>query len=231
MVSAIPAFEGPSFAHSFGKRDNIATSSLGGNPLFEDLYAGVTGLNQQIYQATQKGDQWKKCKPLNIVVRREMVLQLDALGWWFNEVSNPRSATSIGGNGVAGCQNQTFYGIPTKEASLINVPHGSGHAVTSGPFKDWSVNLAMVFTGLTCTSPNPVTNLTDPKFGLASNSRCLKRDIVRLPSPTTSWVSTLLATLPLEMTQDQTCAHLLVTHGSTSITPRSTVYGGPGRTI
>jgi tyrosinase len=71
IASAIPAFEEPSFAHSFDKRDDITASTLGGKILSADLYAGIAGLNQQIYQATHKGDQWKKCNPLNIVVRRE----------------------------------------------------------------------------------------------------------------------------------------------------------------
>lgn len=88
------------------------------------------------------------------------------------------SVTSMGGNGVLGCQNQTSYGIPTNDAPLINIPHGTGGGcVTSGPFKDWSVNLGPVFTDLTCTPANPITNFTDPNFGLGDNSRCLKRDI------------------------------------------------------
>jgi tyrosinase len=71
IATAIPAFEESSFGHSFDKRDDITATTLGGKILSADLYAGVAGLNQQIYQATQKGDQWKKCNPLNIVVRRE----------------------------------------------------------------------------------------------------------------------------------------------------------------
>jgi tyrosinase len=71
IASVIPAVEEPSFAHSFDKRDDISASTFGGKILSADLYAGIAGLNQQIYQATQKGDQWKKCNPLNIVVRRE----------------------------------------------------------------------------------------------------------------------------------------------------------------
>jgi tyrosinase len=76
IVSAVPAFEEPSFAHSFDKRDDLASSSLGGKILSADLYAGIAGLNQQIYQATQQVDQWKKCNPLNIVVRREWYFRL-----------------------------------------------------------------------------------------------------------------------------------------------------------
>jgi tyrosinase len=70
-TSTIPAFEEPSVVHTFDKREDLTASTLGGKILSADLYAGVAGLNQQIYQATQKGDQWKRCNPLNIVVRRE----------------------------------------------------------------------------------------------------------------------------------------------------------------
>ncbi|KAH9882065.1 hypothetical protein J1614_001237 [Plenodomus biglobosus] len=93
------------------------------------------------------------------------------------------SATSISGNGVAGCTNQTFYGIPTNEAPMIKIPKGSGGGcVSSGPFKDWPVNLGPVFTDLTCTPANPISDFMDPKFGLGHNPRCLKRDI-------SSWTS------------------------------------------
>jgi hypothetical protein len=70
-ASAIPALDEASSAHTFDKREDLTASTLGGKILSADLYAGVAGLNQQIYQATQKGDQWKKCNPLNIIVRRE----------------------------------------------------------------------------------------------------------------------------------------------------------------
>jgi tyrosinase len=84
----------------------------------------------------------------------------------------------MGGNGVAGCSNQTFYGIPTNDAPLIKIPKGTGGGcVTSGPFKDWSVNLGPVFTDSLCTPPNPITDFTDPNAGLGYNPRCLKRDI------------------------------------------------------
>ncbi|KAH7395059.1 hypothetical protein DE146DRAFT_69506 [Phaeosphaeria sp. MPI-PUGE-AT-0046c] len=267
IASAIPALEEASAAHSFDKRDDFSATTLGGKILSADLYAGIAGLNQQIYQATQQGDQWKKCNPLNIVVRREWAtfstsekrnyisaVQCMAklppktpkaecpgcknryddfvathikqtfsihntgnfLAWhrWFtyayeetlrNECGYkghhpyhnwPRwaddpmkspsldgSATSMGGNGELGCQNQTFYGIPTNDAPLISIPHGSGGGcVTSGPFKDWSVNLGPVFSTLKCTPPNPITAFTDPNLGLGSNPRCLKRDI-------SSWTS------------------------------------------
>jgi tyrosinase len=71
FASAIPVLEEPSGTHIFDKREVLTASTFGGKILTADLYAGVAGLNQQIYQATQKGDQWKKCNPLNIVVRRE----------------------------------------------------------------------------------------------------------------------------------------------------------------
>ena len=55
----------------FDKRQNVLPNVLGGKILQADVYAGIAGINQQIYQATQKGDQFKKCNPLNIVVRKE----------------------------------------------------------------------------------------------------------------------------------------------------------------
>lgn len=55
------------------------------------------------------------------------------------------SETSLGGNGVLGCTNQTSYGIPTNAAPLINIPHGGGGGcIASGPMKDWPVNLGPV---------------------------------------------------------------------------------------
>jgi hypothetical protein len=76
IASAIPGLEEPSAAHSFDKREDITSGVLGGKILSTDLYAGIAGLNQQLFQATQKGDQWKKCNPLNIVVRREWYIAL-----------------------------------------------------------------------------------------------------------------------------------------------------------
>lgn len=55
------------------------------------------------------------------------------------------SETSLGGNGVLGCTNQTSYGIPTNAAPMISIPHGSGGGcIASGPMKDWPVNLGPV---------------------------------------------------------------------------------------
>jgi tyrosinase len=79
--------------------------------------------------------------------------------------------------------NQTFYGIPTQAQPLIKIPHGAGGGcVTSGPFKDWKVNLGPVFTDVTCTPANPETNFTNGLIGLGKNTRCLRRDI-------SSWTS------------------------------------------
>ena len=71
LASAIPALEESSSAVSFDKRQNVSPNVLGGKVLQADVYAGIAAINQQIYQATQKGDQFKKCNPLNIVVRKE----------------------------------------------------------------------------------------------------------------------------------------------------------------
>ncbi|KAF1846574.1 Di-copper centre-containing protein [Cucurbitaria berberidis CBS 394.84] len=272
LASAMPSLEGVSPALSFDKRQDTSLNVLGGKILLADVYAGIAGINQQIYQATQKPDQWKKCNPLNISVRREWATFSTSekknyitavkclsklppkspksycpgcqnryddfvgthikqtfsihntgnfLAWhrWFtwayeqtlrNECGYkgqqpyynwPRwaddpskspaldgSDTSMSGNGVLGCTNQTYYGIPTNAEPKIKVPHGTGGGcVASGPFKDWPVNLGPVFTDLTCTPPNPITNFTDPNVGLGYNPRCLKRDI----SP---WVSSQWST-------------------------------------
>lgn len=70
-ASAIPALEESAVTHSFDKRTDFALPAVGGKILQADIYAGLAAINQQIYQATQKGSQWKTCNPLNIVVRRE----------------------------------------------------------------------------------------------------------------------------------------------------------------
>ena len=65
------------------------------------------------------------------------------------------SETSLGGNGVLGCTNQTTYGIPTNAAPLINIPHGSGGGcIASGTTKDWSVNLGKN-SGIICVCQAP----------------------------------------------------------------------------
>lgn len=49
--------------------------------------------------------------------------------------------------------------------------------MTSGPFKDWQVNLGPIFSDHTCTPANPIPDLANPLVGLGYNPRCLKRDI------------------------------------------------------
>jgi tyrosinase len=71
LSSVIPANEDVSSALSFDKRQDVTLQGLGGKILQADVYAGVAGLNQQIYQATKQSTQWKTCNPLNIIVRRE----------------------------------------------------------------------------------------------------------------------------------------------------------------
>jgi tyrosinase len=71
LSSVIPATEEVSPALSFDKRGDAVLTSLGGKILQADVYAGVAGINQQLYQATQQASQWKTCNPLNIIVRRE----------------------------------------------------------------------------------------------------------------------------------------------------------------
>lgn len=51
----------------FDKREAASFTGI----LQSDVLAGIAAINQQIYQATSAGSQWKKCNPMNIVVRRE----------------------------------------------------------------------------------------------------------------------------------------------------------------
>lgn len=71
LSSVIPATEEVSPALSLDKRQDALLTGLGGKILQADMYAGIAGLNQQIYQATKQPSQWKTCNPLNIIVRRE----------------------------------------------------------------------------------------------------------------------------------------------------------------
>lgn len=92
------------------------------------------------------------------------------------------SATSLGGNGVLGCTNQSWTGIPLNEDPLIKIPHGvGGGCITSGPFKDWTVNLGPVFPGSTCAPLNPNMEF-GPTFGLGHNPRCITRDVTSFTS-------------------------------------------------
>jgi tyrosinase len=71
LSGAIPVTSEVSPALAFDKRQDVTLQNLGGKLLHTDVYAGVAGLNQQIYQKTQQSSQWKTCNPLNIIVRRE----------------------------------------------------------------------------------------------------------------------------------------------------------------
>ncbi|KAF2848810.1 Di-copper centre-containing protein [Plenodomus tracheiphilus IPT5] len=94
--------------------------------------------------------------------------------WAHNPLQSPLfdgSATSISGDGafVAG-RNVTCH--PTEDVCLIRFkPSNGGGCVTSGPFKDWSINLGPVQTFAQGAPPNPQAD------GLGYNPRCLSRDI------------------------------------------------------
>jgi tyrosinase len=80
------------------------------------------------------------------------------------------SAYSISGNGEY--RNHTGPSIPSPATPFIQLPAGSGGGcVTTGPFKNMTVNLGPVAPVFTDVPPNPRPD------GLGYNPRCLRRDI------------------------------------------------------
>jgi tyrosinase len=67
--------------------------------------------------------------------------------------------------------------IPSPDQCGVSLPPGhGGGCVTSGPFKDWKVNLGPVSPVLSNLTANPSPS------GLGYNPRCLRRDISRVAS-------------------------------------------------
>jgi tyrosinase len=80
------------------------------------------------------------------------------------------SAYSISGNGEY--RNHTGASIPSAALPLIQLPAGSGGGcITTGPFKNMTVNLGPVAPVFSDVPPNPQPD------GLGYNPRCLRRDI------------------------------------------------------
>jgi tyrosinase len=71
LASAISAPDSTRPFYPFDQKRDIAVEKPGGVVLQSDVYATNASRTQQVYQAKQKPDQWKKCNPSNIVVRRE----------------------------------------------------------------------------------------------------------------------------------------------------------------
>ncbi|KAF1942408.1 Di-copper centre-containing protein [Clathrospora elynae] len=83
------------------------------------------------------------------------------------------SATSLSGDG-AFVPGRTNTCIPSPDQCGVSIPPGNGGGcVTSGPFKDWQVNLGPVAPVVAGLTPNPEFT------GLGYNPRCLRRDISR----------------------------------------------------
>ena len=80
------------------------------------------------------------------------------------------SETSIGGNGEYAPHNGT--GIPSNDNPVIYLPPANGSGcVTTGPFKNMTVNLGPVAPSLYGLKANPQAD------GLGLNERCLRRDL------------------------------------------------------
>ena len=79
------------------------------------------------------------------------------------------SATSMSGNGAY--RKYSGVDIPSSAAPLIHLaPEAGGGCVTSGPFRNMSVNLGPLSPVFTDTTANPQPD------GLGYNPRCLRRD-------------------------------------------------------
>jgi tyrosinase len=90
------------------------------------------------------------------------------------------SDTSISGDGEY-IPGRNWTCVPFNPACLVQVPPGSGGGcVTSGPFKDWKVNVGPFSIPDTTVPPNPSPD------GLGYNPRCIKRDISKRSSSETT---------------------------------------------
>ncbi|KAI4649041.1 uncharacterized protein J4E78_008559 [Alternaria triticimaculans] len=130
---------------------------------------------------------------------------------WGHWADNPKASpffdgsdTSMSGDG-AYIANRTSVCFPSTEMCYIQLQPGSGGGcVTSGPFKDWKINLGpLAAVSLPPPRPNPQPN------GLGYNPRCLSRDI---------------SLQSASETRDSVVAALI--RNNTTITSFQTVLGG-----
>jgi tyrosinase len=68
LGSAVPSGSSSAQKRSFDLADGIL-AGLGS--IKQDLMAGGAAINQQLYQATQQPEQFRKCNPVNMQVRQE----------------------------------------------------------------------------------------------------------------------------------------------------------------
>jgi tyrosinase len=112
---------------------------------------------------------------------------LTSLDNWPMWADNPRASplldgsdTSISGDGEY-VPGRNFTCVPRTDRCFVEVPAGTGGGcVSSGPFKNWKVNVGPISTLDTTVPLNPSPD------GLGYNPRCIKRDISKRSSSETS---------------------------------------------
>ncbi|PLB40132.1 tyrosinase family protein [Aspergillus candidus] len=96
---------------------------------------------------------------------------------WNKYAADPLSSPMFDGSEYSMSGDGSFVEHEGPEAApgIILKPGKGGGCITSGPFKNWEVNLGPVLPSLKIPGLEPPQN--DPTHGLGYNPRCLRRDI------------------------------------------------------